>query len=57
MANREYKINRLKMPNQIGRTYYNYVQIGNSENIGYANTNSAVPSDDMEKIISKIIAL
>lgn len=45
-----YKINRLKLPNQIGRTYYNYVQIGNSENIGYANTNSAVPSDDMEKI-------
>lgn len=45
-----YKINRLKMPNQIGRVYYNYVQIGNSENIGYANTNSSVPSDDMEKI-------
>lgn len=45
-----YKINRLKLPNQIGRTYYNYVQIGSGENIGYSNTNSSVPSEDMEKI-------
>ena len=46
-----YKINRVKIPNQVGRTYWNYVQIGASEIIGYPNTkNFGIPKSDMETI-------
>ena len=46
-----YKINRIKVPNQTGRTYYNYIQIGATENIGYStNSVRSVPSASMEII-------
>lgn len=46
-----YKTNRLKTPNQTGRTYFNYVQIGSTENIGYSsNSSRSVPSASMEII-------
>lgn len=41
-----YKINRTKEPNITGRTNWNYVEIGSSEEIGYGQ----VPSRDMENI-------
>lgn len=41
-----YKINRVKVPNITGRTYWNYVEIGQSEDIGYGD----VPSNFMEII-------
>ena len=41
-----YKINRVKVPNITGRTYWNYVEIGASEDIGYGD----VPSIYMEQI-------
>ena len=41
-----YKINRVKTPNITGRTYWNYVEIGASEDIGYGD----VPSKFMEEI-------
>ena len=41
-----YKINRVKVPNITGRTYWNYVEIGASEEIGYGD----VPSKEMEII-------
>lgn len=44
-----YKINSLKLPNQTGRRYFNYVQIGSSEIIGYPN-NKGCPADAMEQI-------
>ena len=48
-----YQINEVKLPNQIGRTYWNFVQIGPYENIGYpTNTNMSVPAGSMEKINS-----
>lgn len=43
-----YKTNRIKYPNQTGRLNYNFVQIGNTENIGYSV--SGVPTDAMEYI-------
>lgn len=46
-----YKTNRIKQPNQTSRPYWNYVQIGKSENIGYStNTNMSVPDNSMEII-------
>ena len=46
-----YKINRVKMPDQIGRTYWNFVQIGASESIGFSNNNTrSVPAKSMEVI-------
>lgn len=43
-----YKTNRIKVPNQTGRTYWNYVQIGATEDIGYStNTNRSVPASSM----------
>jgi hypothetical protein len=46
-----YKINRVKLPNQKGRTYWNYVQIGASESIGYStNQNRSVPASSMDMI-------
>ena len=44
-----YKTNRLKLPNQTGRRYFNYVEIGKSEIIGYPN-NKGCPADVMEDI-------
>ena len=32
-----YKINRVKVPNITGRTYWNYIEIGASEDIGYGD--------------------
>jgi hypothetical protein len=49
-----YKCNRIKLPNQLGRRNFNYVQIGPTENIGYStNESRSVPSESME-IINKI---
>lgn len=46
-----YKVNRVKIPNQIGRKYFNYVQIGATENIGYStNSIRSVPSSSMDII-------
>ena len=46
-----YQINEVKLPNQVGRTYWNFVQIGPYENIGYStNSLMSVPSGSMEKI-------
>ena len=47
-----YKINRVKIPNQIGRRYWNYIQIGSSENIGYSPSTASrsVPASSMEII-------
>ena len=41
-----YKINRVKVPNITGRTYWNFIEIGSSEDIGYGD----VPSNFMEII-------
>lgn len=46
-----YKINRVKVPNQIGRTYWNFVKIGAGESIGYSsNVARSVPAASMEVI-------
>lgn len=46
-----YKINRVKLPNQIGRTYWNFVKIGAGESIGYStNQTRSVPAASMEII-------
>ena len=41
-----YQINRVKVPNITGRTHWNYVEIGPSEDIGYGD----VPTSYMEVI-------
>lgn len=49
-----YQVNEVKVPNQVGRTYWNFVQIGPYEDIGYStNTVMSVPSGSMD-IINKI---
>ena len=46
-----YKINRVKLPNQVGRTYWNFVKIGSGESIGYStNQTRSVPASSMEII-------
>ena len=46
-----YKINRVKTPNITGRTYWNYVQISNGEDIGFSTTQTQpVPPQSMEII-------
>ena len=46
-----YATNRIKVPNQTGRTYWNYVQIAAEDDIGYSsNANISVPSRSMEII-------
>lgn len=48
-----YAINRVKNPDFISRKVFNYIQIGESENIGYSsNENQSVPSKHMEIINS-----
>lgn len=44
-----YKTNRLKVPNQTGRRYFNYVEIAKGEIIGYPN-NKGCPADALEQI-------
>ena len=45
-----YATNKLKLPNQTGRSVFNYIQIGQGENIGYSGNVISVPPDAMEKI-------
>lgn len=46
-----YLINEIKIPNQTGRHYWNYVQIGAEENIGYStNIERSVPASSMDII-------
>ena len=46
-----YKINRIKQPAFNSRQYFNFVQIGAEENIGYSTlTNKSVPASSMEII-------
>ena len=46
-----YQVNEVKSPNVTGRPYWNFIQIGSYENIGYpTNTTMAVPANSMEKI-------
>lgn len=43
-----YKTNKIKLPNQTGRSYWNFVQIGSSEDIGYSTNNTrSVPANSM----------
>ena len=45
-----YATNKLKIPNQTGRSTFNYVQIAAGEDIGYPSANFSVPPADMEII-------
>ncbi|MBQ1550978.1 MAG: hypothetical protein IIZ67_02650 [Bacilli bacterium] len=45
-----YKVNILKLPNMISRTYWNYIQIGTEEEIGYSNNKGSVPAKSMDRI-------
>ena len=45
-----YKTSRLKIPNQTGRRYWNYVQIAEGESIGYTNDVISIPSASMDII-------
>lgn len=46
-----YKVNTIKTPNFTGRTYWNFIQIGNEENIGYSTSDKIpVPKNSMDKI-------
>lgn len=45
-----YLTNRIKVPNQTKRTYWNYVQIANEECIGYSNKPISVPPKSMDII-------
>lgn len=48
-----YKVNSMKLPNQTGRTYFNYVQIGKGEILAYQKPNVvAIPPQDLIKINS-----
>lgn len=45
-----YKVNRIKSPNLTGRSNYNYLLIGEKENIGYHTSSTYVPAESMEII-------
>lgn len=45
-----YATNKLKYPNQTGRSTFNYIQIGEGENIGYSSNTISVPPEAMETI-------
>ena len=46
-----YKINRVKLPNQTGRRYWNFVKIGSGESIGFStNESRSVPASSMDII-------
>ena len=49
LQNSGYKVNTLKHPNITGRAYFNYIEIGNTEDIGFGE----LPSKSLE-IINKI---
>lgn len=48
-----YKVDEIKSPNFTGRTYWNYVQIGQGEIIGVSTGNISVPESSMD-IINKV---
>lgn len=45
-----YKVNIVKVPNIYGRSKWNFVQIGQGEEIGYSNNIISVPSNSMTSI-------
>ena len=46
-----YQVNKLKMPNYTGRTYWNYVKISSGEIVGYSNNqNVNIPKTSMDTI-------
>lgn len=46
-----YSINRVKLPNQTGRTYWNYVQIAGGELLAYQKENvTGIPANDLASI-------
>ena len=45
-----YKTSRLKIPNQTGRQYWNFVQIAEGESIGFTTDTISVPSASMDII-------
>lgn len=45
-----YKVNRLKVPNETGRTYWNYIQIANDDCIGTTKNTISVPTSSMDII-------
>lgn len=47
-----YATNKIKIPNQTGRTNWNYVEIAGGESIGYSTGTVSVPSESMS-IINK----
>ena len=47
-----YKTNKIKVPNQTGRPYWNYVQIAEDDVIGYSNNTISVPVNAMNNINS-----
>ena len=48
-----YQVNEIKSPNVTGRTYWNFIQIGPYEEIGYSNNLGSVPAKSMD-IINRI---
>ena len=51
-----YKTNRIKIPNQNSRPYWNYVQIASSEDIGYSTgTNKSTPASSMEILYIEMV--
>lgn len=47
---RGYKVNQVKIPNETGRPYWNYVQIGEGEIVGYSKNTASVPAGSMDVI-------
>lgn len=45
-----YATNKIKIPNQTSRKYWNYVQIASSDDIGHSSQNISVPANAMENI-------
>ena len=45
-----YQVNRLKVPNQTGRTYWNYVKIADGEEIAMPNKPISVPAKSIDVI-------
>ena len=45
-----YQVNEIKSPNVTGRTYWNFIQIGPYEEIGYSNNLGSVPAKSMDTI-------
>lgn len=45
-----YKVNRLKVPNFTGRTYFNYVKVAGGEIVGKSNQTISVPESSMDII-------